>query len=75
MNRVILRFYVVKDKDVFEIIFDTRLSFEENFKLLKDIYRDFTNFIVFDPDRRMALKKTIPLAHFNFINFMTLYLF
>lgn len=77
MHKIILRFYLVKDKSVFETIFDTRLSFFDNFKLLKEIYS--INFnddsYIIDPYRTIALRKDIILSEFNFKNFMTLYIY
>lgn len=77
MHKIILRFYLVKDKSVFETIFDTRLSFFDNFRLLKEIYS--INFnddsYIIDPYRTIALRKDIILSEFNFKNFMTLYIY
>lgn len=77
MNKIILRFYVVCKKEVFETIFDLRLSFLENIKLLKEVYsldKDKDMYIV-DPYKMIALKKNIPISKFNFKNFMTLYIY
>lgn len=77
MNKIILRFYVVYKKEVFETIFDLRLSFLENMRLLKELYplnKDKDMYIV-DPYKMMALKKDVPLSLFNFKNFMTLYIY
>lgn len=76
MHKIILRFYIVKDKSVLETIFDTRLSFLENIDLLKEIYNfDLIEFYIIDPYRMIALKKDIPIKEFNFKNFMTLYIY
>lgn len=74
MNKIILRFYILKNDDFFEVLFDKRLSFNENFNLLKEIY-DFPFFTyIFDKTNNIALKKDIPIKDFDFNNFMTLYL-
>lgn len=77
MNKVILRFYIVSSKKVFEAIFDTRLSFLENIHLLNSIYslNKDDNLYIVDPFRFIALRKDIPLKEFNFKNFMTLYIY
>lgn len=77
MNKVILRFYIVSIKKTIEVIFDTRLSFLDNIRLLNNIYslnRNEDIYIV-DPFRMMALKKDVPINEFNFKNFMTLYIY
>lgn len=75
MNRIILRFCVVKKKKVFETIFDTRLNFIENFKLLNNTDFDFQSIYIFDLEKMVALKKDVPIVDYNFHNFMTLYIF
>ena len=77
MNKIILRFIIVKKQKTLEVIFDGRLTMEENFKLLSEIYEiDPTNkTYVVDINRKVALKKDIPISSFNFKNFKTLYLF
>lgn len=75
-NQVILRFYVVATRQVFEVIFDTRLSFNENFLLLHDIY-DYElseNDYIIDDECR-ALAKDVPLRLFHFKLFTTLSIF
>ena len=71
MNKIILRFIIVKKQKTLEVIFDGRLTMEENFKLLSEIYETY----VVDINRKVALKKDIPISSFNFKNFKTLYLF
>ena len=77
MNKVILRFCTVKSGEVFEVVFDRRLSFLENFALLKTIssyFIDEHSYII-DIERHLALKKDVPLSSFDLPNFRTLYLF
>lgn len=77
MNKIILRFIIVKKQKALEVIFDGRLTMEENFKLLSEIYEidPINKTYVVDINRKVALKKDIPISSFNFKNFKTLYLF
>ena len=76
MNKIILRFIVVKQNKTFEVVFDQRLSFIENFTLLKDIYYvDINKSYIMDNNKKIALKRDVPLSKFNFKNFKTLYIF
>lgn len=77
MNKIILRFIIVKKQKALEVIFDGRLTMEENFKLLSEIYEidPINKTYVVDINRKVALKKNIPISSFNFKNFKTLYLF
>lgn len=77
MNKIILRFIIVKKQKTLEVIFDGRLTMEENFKLLSEIYEigSIDKIYVVDINRKVALKKDIPISSFNFKNFKTLYLF
>ena len=77
MNKIILRFIIVKKQKALEVVFDGRLTMEENFKLLSEIYEidPINKTYVVDINRKVALKKDIPISTFNFKNFKTLYLF
>lgn len=77
MNKIILRFIIVKKQKALEVVFDGRLTMEENFKLLSEIYEidSIDNIYVVDINRKVALKKDVPISSFNFKNFKTLYLF
>lgn len=77
MNKIILRFIIVKKQEILEVIFDNRLTMIENFTLLSDIYKiDLPNNIyIMDLNKKMALKKDVPISCFNFKNFKTLYFF
>ena len=77
MDKIILRFNVIKSGQVFEVIFDKRLSFIENFKLLKEInsFELKEDVYIYGLDKMQALKKDIPLYEFNFQSNLTLYLF
>ena len=77
MNKIILRFIIVKKQKALEVVFDGRLTMEENFKLLSEIYEidPINKTYVVDINRKVALKKDVPISSFNFKNFKTLYLF
>ena len=77
MNKIILRFIIVKKQKALEVIFDGRLTMEENFKLLSEIYEidSIDKTYVVDINRKVAVKKDVPISSFNFKNFKTLYLF
>lgn len=76
MNKIILRFIVVKQNKTFEVVFDQRLTFIENFVLLKDIYYiNINKAYIVDNKKQIALKKDVPLSKFNFKSFKTLYIF
>ena len=77
MNKIILRFIIVKKQKALEVFFDGRLTMEENFKLLSEIYEigSIEKTYVVDINKKVALKKDIPISSFNFKNFKTLYLF
>lgn len=77
MNKIIPRFIIVKKQKTLEVIFNGRLTMEENFKLLSEIYEigSIEKTYVVDINRKVALKKNIPISSFNFKNFKTLYLF
>lgn len=77
MNKIILRFIIVKKQKALEVIFDGRLTMEENFKLLSEIYEidSIDKTYVVDINKKVALKKDVPISSFNFKNFKTLYLF
>lgn len=77
MNKIILRFIIVKKQKALEVVFDGRLTMEENFKLLSEIYEidSIDKTYVVDINRKVALKKDVSISSFNFKNFKTLYLF
>mgnify|MGYP004548006615 CR=1 FL=1 len=77
MNKIILRFIIVKKQKALEVVFDGRLTMEENFTLLSEIFDigSIEKTYVLDINKKVALKKDIPISSFNFKNFKTLYLF
>ena len=75
-NTIIFRFNNINKSSFFEVSFDQRLSFIENFDLLKDIYPiNITNFYIYDREMKDFLLKDIPLKEFSFSCFKELDLF
>ncbi|MDO4500450.1 MAG: hypothetical protein Q4B60_04170 [Erysipelotrichaceae bacterium] len=76
MNKIILRLHILSLNKVYEVIFDTRLSFRENLKILNELV-DLKNrdYYIFDPEKKIALKRDIPLKDFNFRAFKNLNLY
>lgn len=77
MNKVALRFKIVKENKVIEVLFDKRLSFSENFKLLNEIYDlgDTESICIYDQNYKKALRKDVKIELFNFPNFTNLYIY
>ncbi len=76
MYELLIRFRLIKSSDIYEVIFDSRLSFEENFVLLKKIINiDLAKYRVYDFNKKIFLKRDVSLAEFNFDRFVQLYLF
>ena len=68
MFKIPIRFVSVKNNEIFEVNLDKRLSFDDNFKLLKELIKiDYKNFYIFDPIRKIFLRKDISLKieYFN----------
>lgn len=76
MFKIPIRFVSVKNNEIFEVNLDKRLSFDDNFKLLKELIKiDYKNFYIFDPIRKIFLRKDIPLLKFEIETFRMFYLF
>lgn len=76
MNKIIFRFYIVKDFDYFEVCFDSRLSFIENFKLLNDLKAiDTSNLKIYDLESNSFLCLDKPISSMNFTYYNKLYLY
>lgn len=76
MYELLIRFRLIKNNDIYEVVFDSRLSFEENFVLLKKIIGiDLSKYKVYDFNKRIFLKRNTSLNEFNFDRFVQLYLF
>lgn len=65
MNKVLLRFYILAIDDFVELELDNRISFKDNFNLLKNIYEIKYQYIV-DLASNIALKDDVPLKNYNF---------
>lgn len=76
MNSIVIRFNNIKEASFFEVTFDKRLSFIDNFKLLKEIHPiNISNLYIYDRDKKAFLLKDVPLKEFNFPHFIELDLF
>lgn len=72
----VIRLYVIKDHNFFEVCFDSRLSFNDNLRLLKDIYKlDTTNVHIYDEYANRFVAMDIPIDKFNFNDYVKLTLF
>lgn len=74
MNKIIFRFYLVKEGKFIEVAFDSRLSFNDNFKLLNSIY-PIDNYKIYDKDNNAFLSLNVPLKDFNFSYYTKLCIF
>lgn len=76
MNKVLLRLKSIKSNNVYEVYFDTRLSFNENIGLLNNLIKEpIKNAYIYDPVKRIFLDTKVPLSSFEIGYFMILYLF
>ena len=76
MAEVFLRLTDVISQETVEVSFDSRLSFRDNFLLLKQmIGKDYSSAEVYDPDKKIFLDRNIPLSEFEFAGFVRLHLF
>jgi hypothetical protein len=76
MKKVLIRFRKIKDNEVLEVCFDERLSFTDNLKLLREINgEDHQRAMIYDPIKRVFLKRNVPLKCFNFKGIVSLHLF
>lgn len=77
MNKIYLRLIFVKDNRVIETIFDKRLSFKDNLRLLKALIPeiDIENFHIFDKNINIFLDINEPIKSFNINNLTTLSVF
>jgi len=77
MNKIYLKLIFVKDRRTIEVIFDVRLSFKDNFRLLKAILTSINidSFYVFDKNKGVFLDKKEPIKSFEMDNLTTLTIF
>ena len=70
MNNIVIRFNNLKESSFFEVSFDKRLSFDDNFRLLKGIYPiNMSNYYIYDREKDVFLSKNTPLKDFNFAKY------
>ena len=71
MNDVMIRLKNIKNSQIMELVFDKRLSFKENMKLLNMIKEEkIESFLIYDNKKRIFLDLDIPLERFNINGFM-----
>ena len=76
MFKVPIRFVLVKSSEILEVKLDIRLSFEDNFKIIKKLIKTkYDNIYVFDPIRKIFLRRDLPLFNFEIETFRMFYLF
>lgn len=66
MNKVLIRFYIVKDERVIEAYFDERLSFIDNFKMLNYLNEPK----IYDPNKCIFLNNKVPISYFAINRFV-----
>jgi len=76
MFRKLFRFKIIKNGNIIEAYLDERLDFKTNMKMLDEIVdEDLHKFEIFDPNKKIFLKKDIRIADYCFGNFALLYIF
>ena len=71
MNKVYLTLKMIRSNETIDVIFDEKLSFKENFELLKEIKDIETgNMYIYDPFSHLYLKDDIPIRSYNLNNHM-----
>ena len=71
MNDVMIRLKNIKNSQIMELVFDKRLSFRANIKLLNLIREEkIESFLIYDNKKRIFLDLDIPLERFNINGFM-----
>lgn len=75
MNKVLLRLKDLPTSKTYEVYFDDRLSFKENFHLLsKMVDEDLENRYVYDASKNIFLDNEIPIACFRISIFTMFFL-
>lgn len=76
MHEILIRFRFIATDENIECAFDERLSFRENFDLLKEISNvDCDDILIYDPVKKIFLNEDLPLKEFNICSFILLYVF
>ncbi|MBQ6479450.1 MAG: hypothetical protein IJI44_08850 [Erysipelotrichaceae bacterium] len=75
-HKIKIRFRIVKNSHVIEVLLDERLSFKENLEAISEICEEeVLNAEVYDPMKKIFLDTGVPLKAFSFHYFVSLYLF
>lgn len=77
MNRIYLKIYFIKNNKMIEVIFDSRFSFLNNFRLLKSLIPDLNidEFYIYDKNEGIFLNKSLPIKDFKIHNLSSLCVF
>lgn len=76
MHEILLRLKSIKSNKTYEVLFDERLSFNENIELLSmAINEQFHNPYIYDPVRKLFINNECKIEDFNISSFMMFYLF
>lgn len=75
-HRILFRFRIVRNDRIYEVYFDDRLSFDDNFRLLRNILNELNDGLeIFDPVKKVFLNKSVPIRKFCFAEFIQLLVF
>ena len=75
MHDVYLRLFLLRNRKVFEVTFDNRMSFSDNLKMISKLENEISNdFKVFDNDIGVFVNTKIPLSELNLERFTLFYL-
>lgn len=76
MNKLIIRFIILRHLNEIEVTLDSRLSFKDNLELLKNISDLFSinNFYIMKEDEPVLLNTNTPICEFQMADFTRLYL-
>lgn len=76
MKQKLMRFKIIRDDRVVDVLLDERLSFTDNFNMLTNITDfDLDGFKVYDPNKKIFLKTDLPIEVFNINSYKLMYLF
>ena len=76
MHEILIRFRFITEEKTIECALDERLSFRENFLLLKELSEiDCKEILIYDPQKKIFLAEDLPLKQFNICRFILLYVF
>jgi len=76
MHKVLVRFLLVKNREVIETNLDERLSFKENLAILDKLLNlNIKECLVYDDSKKLFLDKNIPISNFKINYFVCFYLY